>query len=141
MAKSKLKTSATGPDRYLELVQELPLRPIRSEAELDRAIVMVNGLIDRETRTPEEEDYLDVLSDLIEKYESAAHQIAPASDAEIFQHLIEAKGVTQAKVAEETGMARSTISEILSGKRTLTRRHLDILAHYFHVSPAVFLGG
>ncbi len=38
-----------GSDRYLGLIQELPLRPIRSEAELDRAIAMLDSLSDRET--------------------------------------------------------------------------------------------
>jgi transcriptional regulator with XRE-family HTH domain len=43
------------------------------------------------------------------------------------------------QAAGETGMAPSTISEILSGKRGIGRKHLAALARYFHVSPAVFL--
>ena len=62
-------------DGYLALVRELPLRPIRSEAELDRAIAMVNVLGDREALTPAEHDYLLVLSDLIEKYEDEQYPI------------------------------------------------------------------
>ena len=33
---------------YFALIRELPLRPIRTEVELDRAIAMVNALGDRE---------------------------------------------------------------------------------------------
>ena len=57
---------------YLRLVQRCPLRAIRSEAELDRAIATVNWLIDKGAaglRTNSEEDYLDVLSSLVEAYE------------------------------------------------------------------------
>ncbi len=97
------------------------------------------SLLDKDQRDADEEDYLDVLGDLVEKYETSAHPIPPVSDADMLRHLIEAKGVTQAEVAEETGISRSTISEILSGKRTLNRRHIDALAGFFHVSPAVFL--
>jgi transcriptional regulator with XRE-family HTH domain len=37
------------------------------------------------------------------------------------------------------GIAESTISEVLSGKRRLTRAQLEKLAAYFHVVPAVFM--
>jgi HTH-type transcriptional regulator/antitoxin HigA len=125
-------------DLYLNLVQRVPLRPIRSEDELDRAIAMVNELIDRDDLVVEERDYLDVLSDLIERYESETHPIEPVSDAEMLLHLIEAKGVTQAVVARETGIAESTVSEVLAGRRTLTRSHIGKLSAYFHVGPTAF---
>lgn len=125
-------------DRYLELVQRFPLRPIRSDEELERAIFMVNELIDRDERDADEEDYLDVLSDLVEKYETEQHPIPPASDADMLRYLIESWGVTQAKVAADTGIPESTISEILSGKRGLSRTNIGVLARHFHVSPATF---
>jgi HTH-type transcriptional regulator/antitoxin HigA len=130
--------STPGRNKYLALVRRFPLRRIRSDAELDEAIRMVNLLLDRE-RDAWEEDYLEVLGDLIERYEEAEHSIGEASDAAMLQHLIEAKGVTQAQVAAATGIAESTVSAILRGKRKLARRHLQPLADYFCVSPAVFL--
>jgi HTH-type transcriptional regulator / antitoxin HigA len=125
-------------DTYLDLVRRLPLRPIRSEEDLDRAIAMVDALIDRDGLDPGAEDYLDVLSDLVERYESEEHPVAPVSDADMLRHLIEAKGGTQAEVARATGIAESTISEVLAGKRSLSRTHIGKLAHYFHVEPGVF---
>lgn len=138
--------SATGlagkeqEDRYSELVRKVPvqLRPIRSDEELDTAIAMIDSLLSKELLKPEEEDYLEVLSSLVEKYETEEHPIPPATDAEMLQHLIEAKGVSQTKVSEETGIVNSTISVVLSGKRALTRKHIDKLARYFKVSPTVF---
>ena len=35
-------------DRYLELIHRFPLRPIRSDAELDRAIEVIDSLVDRD---------------------------------------------------------------------------------------------
>jgi len=125
-------------DLYLQLVQRVPLRPIRSDDELDRAIAMVNELIDRDDLVVDERDYLDVLSDLIERYELEAHPMEPVTDAVMLAHLIEAKRVTQAVVARETGIAESTVSELLAGKRTLTRSQIGKLSAYFHVGPAVF---
>lgn len=125
-------------DPYFELVFRFPLRPIRSDEELDEAVRMVDSLLDRRGLAPEEEDYLDVLGDLIERYESEAHPTAPVSDAEMLRHLIEAKGVAQTELAEATGIADSTISEVLKGKRSLNRGHIGKLAKYFAVSPDVF---
>jgi antitoxin component HigA of HigAB toxin-antitoxin module len=44
-------------------------------------------------------------------------------------------------LSTDTGIAGSTISAILSGKRGLTRGHIATLARYFKVSPAVFISG
>jgi len=125
-------------DRYLELVRQFPLRPLRTDKELDKAVRMVDSLLDRRDLRPEEEDYLDVLSDLVERYESDAHPMPPVSDAEMLRHLLEAKGVSQTDVAAETGIADSTISEVLQGKRNLNRAHIGRLTKYFGVSPEVF---
>ena len=129
----------TEGDVYLELVRSFPLRPIRSERDLERAIAVINSLIDRNTRSPDEEDYLDVLGDLVEKYEHEHHPMPPVSYADMLRHLVEARDTTQAEVAAETGIAESTISEILTGKRGMNRRHIEVLARHFKVSPAVFI--
>jgi HTH-type transcriptional regulator/antitoxin HigA len=124
---------------YIELVRVLPLRPIRSEAELDRAIAMVNQLIDRDELHPDESDYLDVLSDLVERYEADQHPLPAISEADMLRHLIDARDITQCQLAADTGIAESTISAILSGKRGMNRAHIATLARYFKVSPAVFI--
>ena len=99
---------------------------------------MVDSLLDRKNLVSEEEDYLEVLGDLIEQYESETHPMAPVSDEEMLRHLIEAKGVSQTEVSKATGIADSTISEVLKGKRSLNRSHIGKLSRYFSVSPDVF---
>ncbi len=126
------------PDSYLALIQTFPLRPIRSEKELDDAIKLVNALASRPDLDTGEEDYLDVLSDLVEKYETANHPMRPLPDGVLLRHLIEARGVTQTVVAKATGIKDSAISEVLAGKRQLSRVNVEKLADYFHVSPAAF---
>ena len=56
----------------------------------------------------------------------------------MIRFLIEAKQVTQSQVAAGTGIAESTVSAVLAGKRKLNRNHIGKLAKYFHVSTAVF---
>ena len=129
-----------GPrkDRYLELVSLFPLRPLRTDADLDAAVSVVDSLIDQDELSLPEQDYLDVLSDLVEAYEDETIPIKPVGDAAMLRMLIEAKGVTQAQAAKEAGIAESTISEVLAGKRKLNRTQIGKLAKYFHVGPGAF---
>jgi HTH-type transcriptional regulator / antitoxin HigA len=130
-----------GPKGYLALIRKLPLRPIRSEAELDRAIAMVDALSDREMLSPDEHDYLLVLCGLIENYEDEHHPIPSVSGVPMLRYLIETKGIPQARVAAETGIAESTLSELLAGKRKLGIKSISALAGYFKVDPGLFIPG
>ena len=125
-------------DRYLELVGLFPLRPIRTDAELDAAIRVIDMLLDQEHRSTAEDDYLDVLSDLVEAYEDEHIPMRPVSDADMLRSFLDDWRLTQARLAAETGIAESTISEVLAGKRKLTRGQIGKLARYFHVGPGVF---
>ena len=125
-------------DRYLELVRRFPLRPLRTDADLDAAVAVVDSLIDQAELSAPEQDYLDVLSDLVEAYEDATIPMAPVGDADLLRFLIESKGVTQARAAAGAGLAVSTVSELLSGKRKLNRGQIGKLARFFKVSPGAF---
>jgi HTH-type transcriptional regulator/antitoxin HigA len=128
-------------DTYLELIRAFPLRPIRSEGELDEAMKILDTLVGKEPLTAAEADYLAVLSDLVEQYEGQAHPIPPASDAELLQHLLEAQDATPDHVAQATGIAPATLAAVLAGRQRLTREHIGMLARYFQVSPGVFTFG
>jgi HTH-type transcriptional regulator/antitoxin HigA len=126
-------------DRYLDLVRTFPLRPLRSDADLDAAVAVIDRLIDQPVLSTPEQDYLAVLSDLVEAYESETVPMRPVGDAELLRFLIEQKRITQAEAASGTGIAESTISEVLAGKRKLNRTQIARLARYFHVEPGAFL--
>jgi HTH-type transcriptional regulator / antitoxin HigA len=136
------KGASTRPkksDAYLELVQRFPLKHLRSDRELAVAIEMLKSLLIRGDLAPGEQDYLDVLTDIIERYEDETHPMPEVSDAAMLRHLIDASGVTQSKLAAEVGISMSTISEVLHGKRELNRKQITSLAEYFRVDPGVFL--
>jgi HTH-type transcriptional regulator / antitoxin HigA len=137
-AMPKTKTSPTN-ERYFELVREFPLRPITNDDGLIRANAVIHKLIDKEVLSDEEEDYLDVLGRLVEAYEDEHHPLPAISDVAMLRYLIEARDVTQTEVSVGTGIAESTLSSILVGRRILTRSHIEALARFFKVSPAVFM--
>jgi len=135
---SSLAVYGKREDRYLELVRRFPLRPLRTDADLDVAVTVIDSLIDQDELSAPEQDYLDVLSNLVEAYETEAVPMAPVGDADMLRFLIEQKGVTQAEVAKKTGIAESTISEVLAGKRKLNRTQIGKLARFFHDGPGTF---
>ena len=126
-------------DTYLKLVQELPLVSIKSEEHLDAAQAMIARLTDKKKLDGGEQAYLDALSVLVVVYEDQHHPIPAASDADLLRHLMEAKGVTQIQLHNDTGLAKSGISEVLAGKKPFSKNMIAILADYFHVPASVFV--
>lgn len=124
--------------RYVDLIRQFPLRRIRSDVELHAAIRVIDSLIDQKRRTPAEEDYLDMISDIVEAYEDEHVIFDEGTDGELLTFLMESNALTQAQLAKNVGIATSTVCEVISGKRQLTRKQIEKLAAYFKVSPAVF---
>ena len=127
-------------ERYLELIRCFPLRPIRSEADLVAATEVARMLYDKpeEKLLQAERDYLDVLDSLIIAYEDVQYPMNEPSDGSMLRFLLEQKGVTQAALSRDIGLASSTVSGVLSGRRTLTRSQIGKLTRYFKVEPGVF---
>ena len=134
---SRFALSGKTRDSYQKHVMAFPLASIRSEKHLDAAQAVMDEILAKPTLDEGEELYLEALSDLVHAYEDEHHSIPPASDADMLRHLIEAKGVTQAIVSRDTGLAKSTISEVLSGRKRLSRRMIRALAAYFNVDASV----
>jgi HTH-type transcriptional regulator / antitoxin HigA len=125
--------------KYLDLIRAFPLRPIRSEAELDRAEAMLHQLLDASSLSPPEQDYLEVLGNLVDEYESKAHPIEPLPPNQMLAMSIESKGVTQSEVSRATGIPISTISELIAQKRDFNRAHIEKLCAYFGLDPRAFI--
>jgi len=80
------------------------------------------------------------ISDLVAAYEDEHYAIEPASDADMLRHLMEAKRVTQAQLSRDTAIPKSTICEILAGKKPFSRQMIRKLADYFKVDASVLAG-
>ena len=135
--KTKYGLKGKGRDSYLELVLAFPLASIKSEEQLEEAQRVMDRLLAKGSLDHGEEMYLDALSDLAATYEDDHFAIEPASDADMLRHLLEAKSVTQVQIHRDTGIAKSTISEVLAGKRRFSRQMIHRLADYFQVDVSV----
>jgi HTH-type transcriptional regulator/antitoxin HigA len=122
---------------YLDLVAAFPLVSIRSEAQLDATQKVMDRLLAKGKLDAGEEMYLDALSDLVATYEDIHYPIEAASDADMLRHLMDAKEVSQTQLHQQAGIPKSTISEILAGKKPFSKAIIRTLADYFNVSPGV----
>ncbi len=132
-------TPAAKP--YLTLLSRFRLRPLASEADLRQALALADELFDRGDLGKAEEEYLDVLCDLIEAYEDEHHPIPDVSGRDMLRFLISQRAVTQQRVAREAGIENSTLTALLNGRRQMTIKHMERFASYFGVNAAVFLPG
>ena len=140
MRRATNKSARRERDSYLALVQRWPLRPIRSDQELEQATAALNRLLDQERLDQGEQDYLDVLGDLIERYEQEQHPIAPCSDGAMLGYLLELRNARPKEIARATGISAATLADVLADKKQLTRGQIEKIAAHFEVDPAVFLG-
>ena len=125
--------------RYLQLIEEYPLRPIRSESDLAKAAAVAGRVAVSARLTRDERDYLEVLSDLIERYEDEHHRIEPRSGPGLLALLLKENGLSEAQLARETGIAKSTLSAILNGRRALTLAHVSAFCRRFRLEPGAFI--
>ena len=124
--------------KYLSLLQAFPPRPIRDDEEHRQAIAVVNDILDRPTLTSDEEDYLEVLGLLIADYEDSIYEHPEFTPVERLRHLMEEHTLTQAELARRAGVAVTSLSDILNGKRQISPQVRSKFAKCFGVSPSFF---
>ena len=121
----------------MELVLDFPLASIKSDEHLAEAQRVMDRLLACDTLDEGAVTYLDALSDLAGSYEDEHHAIPPASDSDMLRHLMDAKGVSQTQLSRDIALPKSSISEVLSGKKNFSRQMIRKLAEYFHVDIGV----
>lgn len=87
--------------------------------------------------TPAEEKLIHLLTVLVEDYEARNFPVPEAGPLDIVRHLMEAHHLRQKDLVDVFG-TESIVSDVLNGKRNLTKEHIRRLSHRFHVSPSVF---
>jgi HTH-type transcriptional regulator/antitoxin HigA len=113
---------------------------MRSDAYLRAAQKVMDALLAKGGLDEGEMLYLDALSDLTAAYEDEHHAIEPASDADMLRHLMLAEVVSRAEIHQATGIPKSTISEVLAGKKPFSRQMIRKLADYFEVDVTLLAG-
>jgi HTH-type transcriptional regulator/antitoxin HigA len=122
-----------------EMIRQGAPRLIHSDEELAKYTKELFKLTAKSRPTSAEEEAIELLTLLIERYESERYPVPDADPIDVLRFLLEQNGLTQKDIAPELG-SESTVSLVLAGKRRLNRNHIARLSQRFHVSPSVFFG-
>ena len=128
-----------SPQKYGRLLAKvLPIR-IETEEENDRMIREAEKLMDKgERRSPEENALLDLIAHLIQEFEQNFYHLGGATPHEVLRELMDANGVKQSDLWKLFG-SKGVASEVVNGKRGISKAQAKALAEFFHVSPELFI--
>jgi HTH-type transcriptional regulator / antitoxin HigA len=119
------------------LLAKVPPKIICTEAENEYYIEALYWLEQKRSRTREEKDFADLLTLLIEDFEERRYHLPRATPLKALAFLMEQHGLKQKDLTNILG-TRSIVSEVMGGKRELTKEQIRRLSQRFHVSPEIF---
>jgi HTH-type transcriptional regulator/antitoxin HigA len=109
------------------------IKPIKNDHDLQDAIERISQLFGCPKDTAES-DELEVLMVLVEEYENRICPIAAPDPLSVIRERMKDLGLAQKDLIPAIGH-RSTVSEILAGKRELTVRMIRNLSVLLRVAP------
>ncbi|MCX6619062.1 MAG: transcriptional regulator [Acidobacteria bacterium] len=124
--------------RYASLLVRTLPRPIRTEEENRRMTALLLELDEREDLSPEEEQLAEMLTILIEDFEAKHYPLPPAPPREALKSLMEERGLRHRDIWPVLGN-KGVTSEILNGKRSISKTQAKKLAEFLHVPVDLFI--
>lgn len=113
---------------------------IHTEDENEESLAVVESLMQRgdENLTAEEEALLNLLGHPIEDFERHAYNLPVGDPVGALRVLMDGRNLKAADLAGVLG-SRAKVSEILSGRRTISKEQAKRLGGFFGVSPVAFI--
>lgn len=115
------------------------LRPIRNEEDFARIRALANTLADT---VGDDEDHplyslFEIAMELIERWEEEHVSIPMAPPREVLRHLLEVNNLKQKDL--EDIASNTLVSDILAGRRAISKRLAKLLSERFRVDIAAFI--
>lgn len=123
---------------YGKLLAEFQPKVIETEEEYDLSLKAVEQLMAVKERSTEQSALLELFVQLVEDYEEEHYPTTPSVPHEMLQHLMDARDLKQADLVGILG-SRGVVSEVVNGKRAISKAQAKALGEFFHVSPALFI--
>ncbi|MGB8701445.1 MAG: transcriptional regulator [Thermosynechococcaceae cyanobacterium] len=124
---------------YASLLGDVLPKVIESEEENELFLAEVEKLMALgEDLSPEQLQLMNLLVSLIEQFEDQHYQLNPATPHEVLNELVLQRDLKQKDLVSVFG-SQGITSEVLNGKRSISKSQAKALGDFFHVSPALFL--
>ncbi len=118
--KSKLLAS-----RYSELVTQFPLRPLHDEVDYENALEVAEELVGKIDLSEDQSDYLDVLSDIIQKYESHYYAVrGHGTPLDILKRMLKEQGMGGSDLGRLLGNRPLGEQQSFAAERGLSKTHI-----------------
>ena len=127
-----------APDTYFELIKKFPLKSIADEKHFSQAEKMIEKLLADELDDGAQ-DYLDALTDLVDVYEEEHHDIGEATTGQMITLFLRDRKISQNTLATGADIPKSTVSDLINGRRSITIETAKKLGLYFGVDPSLFI--
>ncbi|RYU93066.1 helix-turn-helix domain-containing protein [Emticicia agri] len=114
------------------------LKPIKTKEQYQAYLKIIDSLVDCAEDSPEEET-LELVSILVEDYESKHYAIEAPDPIEAIKIKIEEEGIKRKDLAQYFGSS-SRVSEVLNRKRPLTLEMMRKLHEGLGISAKTLLG-
>lgn len=115
-----------------------PPRKIKDKADHANAIEVIDAMAGHSLNR-DQEDYLELLSDLVETYENESVDLPKVPVTEVLKELMEERAMTQTRLAEVLGIDNTLVTKILKGEREITVDVARTLARQFNVDASLLL--
>ena len=134
-------TPTINRESYQDVLSSyLPL-PIRTEEDNERALFQVESLMHLSSRTPAESDLLELLVQLIERFEEDHYAFPPEMQGTPLSMLLFLMEGNELKQSDLVGIigSKGVVSEVVNGKRGISKKMAVALGERFNVSPGLFI--
>ncbi|MGA8835087.1 MAG: hypothetical protein WCF74_00215 [Candidatus Sulfotelmatobacter sp.] len=122
---------------YGELLSREKPEVISGEQQNRLYVERLEKLTAKKSLSLAEKKLIALFTVLVEEYEAKHDPVPEAEPTAIIRHLMEAHKLRQKDLLDVFG-TESIVSDILRGKRELTKQHIRRLSIKFHVSPSIF---
>jgi len=131
---------AVDKKKYGKLLAEVLPRRIETEEENEHYLKIVEQMMKRGAGnlSPEEDKLFDLLVTLIEEFEEEAYPMGNSTPRDMLLHLMDVQDLKQADLLDVFG-SKGIASEVINGKRAISKTHAKKLAEKFKVSVELFI--
>jgi len=123
---------------YSQLVAEVTPKVIETEDEYEQFLAVAERLTFNQMQTPEESALYDLVTMLVETYETQHYSIDRSSPAEVLEHIMESSGIDAIDLAKIFGSS-GDLERVLAGQELINTTQAQALAARFNLSPQIFL--
>lgn len=131
-------TLTFNAEKYKELLAQYQPKLIRTEEENEKALMLVEELMNRAKRSPEENELYQLLILLIENFERNFYFTNSTTSHSLLEFLMEQQDMSEEELEEKLSSSELA-SKLLDGSQKISEEEAIMLSKIFHVEPTLFL--